>query len=63
MNKDADSKVTFKFLDAKLLVHRVMSNPAILFAHNIALREGGIARLLKTKSVNIGIKKPLAPVK
>jgi hypothetical protein len=40
MNKDSDSKVTFKFLDAQLLVKRVKSNPAIPAAHNKALMQG-----------------------
>ena len=43
MNKDVDSEVTFKFLDAKLLVHRVKWNPAIILAHSTTLREGIIA--------------------
>ena len=38
-NAPADSKTTFKFLDAKLY-----ANPDLLSAHNTTLREGGIAR-------------------
>jgi hypothetical protein len=34
MNKDADSKVVFRFLDVQLLVQRVRPNPAYLIAHN-----------------------------
>jgi hypothetical protein len=37
MNKVADSKVTFRFLDAQLLVKRLKANPSILAAHNTAL--------------------------
>ena len=33
MNKDPESKVVFKFLDAQLLVNRVRSSPLILVAH------------------------------
>ncbi len=44
MNKIADSKVTFKFLDAQQLVHHIKSNPATLLTHSVALHERGIAR-------------------
>jgi hypothetical protein len=44
MNKDSDSKVTFKFLDAQLLVKRVKANPAILAAHSTALHAGALAK-------------------
>jgi hypothetical protein len=44
MNKDKKSTTTFKFLDAQLLVRRVKANPAILSAHNTALRQGCLAR-------------------
>jgi len=33
MNRDPESKVVFKFLDAQLLVNRVRSSPSILVAH------------------------------
>jgi RNase P subunit RPR2 len=33
MNKNGETKTTFKFLDAQLLVRRVRLNPAILIAH------------------------------
>ena len=49
MNKSADSKTTFKFLDAKLFVKRVKSNPDILVAHNTTLAQGGIARYNMTR--------------
>jgi hypothetical protein len=44
MNKDADSKTTFKFLDVQLPPIRVKANPAILSAHNTALIHGFLAR-------------------
>ena len=34
MNKAADSKVAFKFLDAQLLVNRIRPNSAYLLGHN-----------------------------
>jgi hypothetical protein len=44
MNKDKESKVEFKFLDAQLHVKRIKSNPAILAAHNEYLSKGILAR-------------------
>jgi hypothetical protein len=44
MNKDADSKVEFNFLDAQLLVNRVTRNSAYLVAHNTNLQAGGLTR-------------------
>ena len=44
MNKDADSKIIFKFLDAQLLLKRVRPNPAYLVAHNTALQTCAIAK-------------------
>ena len=44
MNKDADSKVIFKFLDTQLLVKRVRPKRAYLGAHNTALQAGAIAK-------------------
>ena len=44
MNKTGDLKNTFKFLDAKLLLRRIRSNPAILLAQNSTLSKGDIAR-------------------
>jgi hypothetical protein len=44
MNKDADLKVTFKFLDAQLLGKRVKANPAILAAHNTVLHAGALPK-------------------
>ena len=49
MSKTADSKTTFKFLDAKLYVKRVRSNPAILLAHHSTLNKGSIARYNMTR--------------
>jgi len=44
MNKDAESKSVFQFLDAKLWLKRVRPNPTIPLAHNAVLRKGGVAR-------------------
>jgi len=49
MNKTADSKVTFKFLDAKLFVKRIRVVPDLLSAQNTTLKEGGIARYNLTR--------------
>jgi hypothetical protein len=48
INKDADSKVEFKFLDAQLLVNRVRHDPAYLLGHNTTLQAGGLARYYLT---------------
>jgi hypothetical protein len=42
--KDADSKVTFKLLDAQLLVKHVKPNPANNVAHNKTLHAGALAK-------------------
>jgi hypothetical protein len=44
MNKDSDSKVIFKFVDAHLLVKRIRPNRAILAADNETLSKGVLAR-------------------
>ena len=44
MNKTADSKTNFKFLDVYLLVRRVHTNPAILSAHITTLNKVFLAR-------------------
>jgi len=44
MNKDAETKTVFKFLDAQLLVNCVRPSPSLLLAHNIALGNGALAR-------------------
>jgi len=44
MNRDAESKTLFKFLDAYLLVNRVKPNPKVLLAHNETLAEGALER-------------------
>ena len=49
MNKDKDSQVVFKLLDAQLLVKRVRPNPAYLVAHNNALKAGTIAKFKLTR--------------
>jgi hypothetical protein len=49
MNKSADTKTTFRFLDAYLLVRRVQPNPAILEAHEKALEKGSLARYNMTR--------------
>ena len=40
MNKDKESKVIFKFLDAHLCVKRIRPNPSILVANNETLSKG-----------------------
>jgi len=49
MNATADSKTTFKFLNAKLFVKRIRPHPEILSAHNDTLEDGGIARYNLTR--------------
>jgi hypothetical protein len=49
MNQTADSKVNFKFLDAKLFVKRIRVDPELLSAQNTTLKEGGIARYNLTR--------------
>jgi hypothetical protein len=44
MAKYADSKVTFKILDARLLVRHIEPNDTILVAHNTTLSAGGLAK-------------------
>jgi len=43
MSKEADSKTTFKFLDAQLLVKRVKSDPVTILAHTATLNTGDLA--------------------
>ena len=40
MNSNADTKATFKFLDAELIVRRIRPSPKIFVAHNEALSKG-----------------------
>jgi hypothetical protein len=49
MDKDADSKTVFQFLDAQLWVRRVRPNPAIPLAHKAVLSKGGVARYNMTR--------------
>jgi len=49
MNKYAETKTVFKFLDAQLLVNRVRPSPLLLLAHNIALGKGALARYNLTR--------------
>jgi len=49
MKKTADSKTTFKFLNAKLYVIRIRPNPALLFAYHSALSKRGIERYIMTR--------------
>jgi hypothetical protein len=49
MNKTVDTKTTFKFIDAHLLVSRVQPNPAIFIAHSATLRTGCLARYNLTR--------------
>ena len=49
MNKDAESKNIFQFLDAQLWVKRIRPNLTIPLAHNTVLSKGGVARYNKTR--------------
>jgi len=49
MNATADSKTTFKFLDAKLFVKRIRPHPDLLTAHIDTLTDGAIARYNLTR--------------
>ena len=49
MNRDPESKVVFKFLDAKLLVNRVRSSPSILVAHETTFGHNVKARYNMTR--------------
>jgi hypothetical protein len=49
MNKSADTKTSFKFLDAYLMVRRVKPNPVILEAQEYALERGALARYNMTR--------------
>jgi len=44
MNKDAESKTFFKYIDANLLVNRVKPHRKVLLAHNETLAKGALAR-------------------
>jgi hypothetical protein len=48
MNATADSKTTYKFLDAKLFVKRIRPHPDLLSAHNDTLKDG-VARYNLTR--------------
>ena len=45
INKTGESKVTFKFLDAYLMIRRVQPNPLIVSAHDKELNKGALARI------------------
>jgi hypothetical protein len=49
MHKNGETKTTFKFLDAQLLVRRVRPIPAILIAHTSTLSAGSLARYNLTR--------------
>jgi hypothetical protein len=49
MNTDNDSKVEFRFVDAKLLVHRIKPSPSLHLSHNTVLSKGGLARYNLTR--------------
>ena len=49
MNATADSKTTFKFLNAKLFVKRIRPHPDLLSAQNETLKGGAIARYNLTR--------------
>jgi len=62
VSKEADSKTTFKFFDAQLLVKRVKPDPVTLLAHTATLNTGALARYnmtrveLKTFTFSVGSK-------
>ena len=49
MTANADSKATFKFLDAELIVRRIRPSPKISYAHTEALSKGCVARYNLTR--------------
>jgi len=49
MNKVAEKKTVFKFLDAQLFVNRIRPTTSLLLAHNIALGKGALARYNLTR--------------
>jgi hypothetical protein len=49
MAHDSDYKVSFKILEAQLLVRHITPNPAILHAHNTTLEDGCIAKYHVTR--------------
>jgi len=49
MDKDPDSKVIFKFLDAQLLVNRFKPNPAYLLTHTTILQTWGLVKYYLTR--------------
>jgi hypothetical protein len=49
MNKDAESKTVFQFLDAQLWVKRIRPNPRIPLTHNTVVSKGGVARYNMTR--------------
>jgi len=53
MNKVAETKTVFKFLDARLLVNRVRHSPSLLLAHNIARGKSALARYNMTRVFHV----------
>jgi len=49
LSNKADSKVTFKFAEARLYLKRIRPNPAILAAHNETLIKGFPTRYIFTR--------------
>jgi hypothetical protein len=49
MAHDPHSKVSFKILEARLLVRHIELNPSILHAHNTTLEAGGLAKYHLTR--------------
>jgi hypothetical protein len=49
MAKYADSKVTFKILEARLFVRHIAANDSILYAHNKTLEAGALAKYHMTR--------------
>jgi hypothetical protein len=49
MAHDSDSKVTFKILEARLLIRHITTSDAILYAHNNTLEAGALAKYHLTR--------------
>ena len=49
IDKDAESKTVFKFLDAQLLVNRIKPSPSLLLAHNATFAKDALPRYNQTR--------------
>ena len=49
MDKNAESNMVIKFLDAQLLINCVKPSPSLLLAHNATLAKGALARYNLTR--------------